>query len=110
MHLSSTGSPVAGRTFTPAAAGRKARTTAPPSVGCAPRMSCGLACSRRTSRSRSVTAARAMDGSLTTPIPSRVHPEPGGPMDYKLELVAVPVSDVDRAKDFYVDKAGFNAD
>jgi catechol 2,3-dioxygenase-like lactoylglutathione lyase family enzyme len=31
-------------------------------------------------------------------------------MDYKLELVAVPVSDVDRAKDFYVDKAGFNAD
>lgn len=31
-------------------------------------------------------------------------------MDYKLELVAVPVSDVDRAKSFYVDKAGFNAD
>lgn len=31
-------------------------------------------------------------------------------MDYKLELVAVPVSDVDRAKSFYVEKAGFNAD
>ena len=31
-------------------------------------------------------------------------------MDMKLELVAVPVSDVDRAKDFYTDKAGFNAD
>jgi catechol 2,3-dioxygenase-like lactoylglutathione lyase family enzyme len=31
-------------------------------------------------------------------------------VDYKLELVAVPVSDVDRAKSFYVDKAGFNAD
>jgi catechol 2,3-dioxygenase-like lactoylglutathione lyase family enzyme len=30
-------------------------------------------------------------------------------MDFKLELVAVPVSDVDRAKDFYV-KVGFNAD
>jgi predicted enzyme related to lactoylglutathione lyase len=30
-------------------------------------------------------------------------------MDYKLELVAVPVSDVDRAKDFYV-QVGFNAD
>ena len=28
----------------------------------------------------------------------------------KLELVAVPVSDVDRAKSFYVDQAGFNAD
>jgi predicted enzyme related to lactoylglutathione lyase len=31
-------------------------------------------------------------------------------MDWKLELVAVPVSDVDRAKAFYVEKAGFNAD
>ena len=31
-------------------------------------------------------------------------------MDMKLELVAVPVSDVDRAKAFYVDKVGFNAD
>lgn len=30
-------------------------------------------------------------------------------MDWKLELVAVPVSDVDRAKSFYVDQAGFNA-
>ncbi len=31
-------------------------------------------------------------------------------MDWKLELVFVPVSDVDRAKDFYVNKVGFNAD
>jgi predicted enzyme related to lactoylglutathione lyase len=31
-------------------------------------------------------------------------------MDYKLELVAVPVSDVDRAKRFYVEQVGFNAD
>jgi catechol 2,3-dioxygenase-like lactoylglutathione lyase family enzyme len=31
-------------------------------------------------------------------------------MDWKLELVAVPVSDVDRAKDFYVSKVGFDAD
>jgi predicted enzyme related to lactoylglutathione lyase len=31
-------------------------------------------------------------------------------MDWKLELVAVPVSDVDRAKQFYTDKVGFNAD
>jgi catechol 2,3-dioxygenase-like lactoylglutathione lyase family enzyme len=31
-------------------------------------------------------------------------------MDFKLELVLVPVSDVDRAKAFYVDKAGFNLD
>ena len=31
-------------------------------------------------------------------------------MEFKLELVAVPVSDVDRAKSFYIDKAGFNLD
>jgi catechol 2,3-dioxygenase-like lactoylglutathione lyase family enzyme len=31
-------------------------------------------------------------------------------MDWKLELVAIPVSDVDRAKAFYTDQVGFNAD
>jgi predicted enzyme related to lactoylglutathione lyase len=31
-------------------------------------------------------------------------------MDFRLELVPVPVSDVDRAKAFYTDRAGFNAD
>ena len=31
-------------------------------------------------------------------------------MDLKLELVTVPVSDVDRAKQFYVEQAGFHAD
>jgi catechol 2,3-dioxygenase-like lactoylglutathione lyase family enzyme len=31
-------------------------------------------------------------------------------MNFKLELVAVPVTDVDRAKAFYVEKAGFVAD
>ncbi len=31
-------------------------------------------------------------------------------MDWKLELVCIPVSDVDRAKAFYVDQVGFNAD
>jgi catechol 2,3-dioxygenase-like lactoylglutathione lyase family enzyme len=31
-------------------------------------------------------------------------------MDMKLELVGVPVTDVDRAKAFYVDQVGFNAD
>ena len=31
-------------------------------------------------------------------------------MDLKLEVVQVPVSDVDRAKAFYVDQCGFNAD
>jgi catechol 2,3-dioxygenase-like lactoylglutathione lyase family enzyme len=31
-------------------------------------------------------------------------------MDWKLELVTVPVSDVDRAKAFYTDQVGFHAD
>ncbi len=31
-------------------------------------------------------------------------------MNMKLEVVPVPVTDVDRAKAFYVDKIGFNAD
>ena len=31
-------------------------------------------------------------------------------MDWRLELVQIPVSDVDRAKAFYTEKAGFNAD
>jgi catechol 2,3-dioxygenase-like lactoylglutathione lyase family enzyme len=31
-------------------------------------------------------------------------------MDFRLELIPVPVSDVDRAKAFYTEKAGFNAD
>ena len=31
-------------------------------------------------------------------------------MDYKLELVLIPVTDVDRAKAFYVEKMGFSLD
>jgi catechol 2,3-dioxygenase-like lactoylglutathione lyase family enzyme len=31
-------------------------------------------------------------------------------MDWRIELVAIPVTDVDRAKAFYVDQGGFNAD
>ena len=31
-------------------------------------------------------------------------------MDYRLELVPIPVSDVDRAKAFYAEKVGFNVD
>src|SRR5215831_12028002 len=34
----------------------------------------------------------------------------GGSIDWRLELVSIPVSDVDRAKRFYTEKAGFNAD
>jgi len=31
-------------------------------------------------------------------------------MDFKLELVIIPVTDVDRAKDFYIERAGFGLD
>lgn len=31
-------------------------------------------------------------------------------MDWKLEVVVLPVADVDRAKEFYTDKLGFNLD
>jgi catechol 2,3-dioxygenase-like lactoylglutathione lyase family enzyme len=31
-------------------------------------------------------------------------------MNWKLELVSIPVTDVDRAKDFYVNQLGFSAD
>jgi catechol 2,3-dioxygenase-like lactoylglutathione lyase family enzyme len=31
-------------------------------------------------------------------------------MDWRIELVAIPVSDVDRAKSFYTEGVGFNAD
>ena len=31
-------------------------------------------------------------------------------MDWKIELVGIPVSDVDRAKAFYTEQAGFDAD
>jgi catechol 2,3-dioxygenase-like lactoylglutathione lyase family enzyme len=34
----------------------------------------------------------------------------GATVDWKLELVILPVSDVDRAKSFYVDQAGFHLD
>src|SRR5262249_19658398 len=37
-------------------------------------------------------------------------PYDGLAMDMKLELVAIPVSDVDRAKAFYTEQCGFHAD
>jgi predicted enzyme related to lactoylglutathione lyase len=36
--------------------------------------------------------------------------EGGATMDWKLELVVIPVADVDRAKAFYTEKVGFIAD
>lgn len=52
-----------------------------------------------------LTSRRAVDGWLAGPLAAE------GlrcAMDWKLELVVVPVSDVDRAKEFYLGPAGFN--
>src|SRR3954471_17111059 len=46
----------------------------------------------------------------TVPARQRRPAERTTQMDYKLELVAVPVSDVDRAKAFYTEQVGFHAD
>ena len=44
------------------------------------------------------------------PIKAEQSIERGRRVDYKLELVLLPVSDVDRAKSFYTEKAGFDLD
>jgi catechol 2,3-dioxygenase-like lactoylglutathione lyase family enzyme len=47
---------------------------------------------------------------LYTMLPCIEYMQEGHTMDLRLELVAIPVSDVDRAKAFYTEKAGFHAD
>jgi catechol 2,3-dioxygenase-like lactoylglutathione lyase family enzyme len=44
------------------------------------------------------------------PGPERAPENEEKPMDWKLEVVVVPVTDVDRAKEFYADKLGFHLD
>src|SRR5687768_6653760 len=67
----------------------------------------------RTHRFRSIAAIQVRNrpqSPLRSPY-SRERPERTTQvMDYKLELVAIPVSDVDRAKAFYTDQVGFHAD
>jgi catechol 2,3-dioxygenase-like lactoylglutathione lyase family enzyme len=38
------------------------------------------------------------------------HPRKAAAIELKLELVPVPVRDIDRAKAFYADQLGFNVD
>lgn len=63
----------------------------------------------RTAIARSIARGRRIETSRPDG-PAVIKAKGENAMDWKLELVAVPVSDVDRAKAFYVDKAGFNAD
>lgn len=55
-----------------------------------------------------MTTLGRQDGYVDRRRAGRLNPEEHA-VDFKLELVFVPVTDVDRAKDFYV-RAGFNAD
>jgi predicted enzyme related to lactoylglutathione lyase len=63
--------------------------------------------------------SRTAPSRSTSPIAYRIHRVPSEEqvsvpkevsMDWKLELVAIPVSDVDRAKTFYVEQVGFHPD
>src|SRR3954464_170328 len=53
------------------------------------------------------TSSGGLEHLEVLPSPKRTK---GDSMDWKLELVAIPVTDVDRAKAFYADQVGFNAD
>jgi predicted enzyme related to lactoylglutathione lyase len=50
------------------------------------------------------------EAKLAAPPAATPHAKRTSAMDWKLELVGVPVSDVDRAKAFYTDQVGFNLD
>src|SRR6478752_5430460 len=66
-----------------------------------------VTCAYRTTRSATRCGVLRSDGRrerLSDPVANLPA------MDFRLELVQVPVSDVDRAKAFYTDKAGFVAD
>ena len=45
-----------------------------------------------------------------TPLTISSHPKEPYAMDMRLELVPLPTTDVDRSKEFYVDRVGFNLD
>lgn len=62
---------------------------------------------------RTLPAAEADERGCRPPFAAGSLSEPGYTvpgMDWKIELVAIPVTDVDRAKAFYVDQVGFHAD
>jgi catechol 2,3-dioxygenase-like lactoylglutathione lyase family enzyme len=50
------------------------------------------------------------EGVLNQPVEQSLHTQEEPRMDMKLELVPIPVSDVDRAKAFYADRLGFAVD
>jgi catechol 2,3-dioxygenase-like lactoylglutathione lyase family enzyme len=56
-----------------------------------------------------IAAPMSFPAGLRYTVKDRPVPQNGGcDMEYKLELVLIPVSDVDRAKKFYLEQAGFD--
>jgi catechol 2,3-dioxygenase-like lactoylglutathione lyase family enzyme len=51
-----------------------------------------------------------MTGQARGGVDHNYHTKGGRNLDWKLELVPIPVSDVDRAKAFYAEKVGFDVD
>src|SRR6476620_2275500 len=77
----------------------------------APSAADAVATSYRSMRASSQPGPTELGSSSKTPADRTVGGRRYGAwMDWKLELVYVPVTDVDRAKAFYVDQVGFNAD
>ncbi len=47
---------------------------------------------------------------MTDPVPAESHVQTAAEMAWTLEVIVVPVSDIDRAKSFYADQLGFTVD
>src|SRR5260370_5269625 len=84
---------------------RQRGSSAPESLG---QLAARTTCTASPRRSRCSPSRRpsASPSDRLTVLPCGRLPD----MDWKIELVAIPVTDVDRAKDFYVNQVGFNAD
>src|SRR5205807_7151282 len=80
---------------------RTASVSTPPRT---PEVTCGR------SRSRSRTSIRRPGAGSSRPPTLPSPPERRDAMDFKIELVLIPVSDVDRAKAFYTETLGFDLD
>src|SRR5215472_16597450 len=71
---------------------------------------------QRAGQNHSAARARARHQGTSRPADSAVAggsgagAEQNGPMDFKLELIVIPVADVDKVKAFYIDNAGFRLD
>ena len=92
---------------------RRPRRSRQRSSGCAPTPRRSWSATRWRSTAAASSSSPARNGGLVSGETGHLVAglvEHDGRMDLKLELVILPVSDVDRAKAFYVDQVGFIAD